>query len=524
MKALLRYAAAPVVSALLLACSFPPLSAHYLAWVALVPLLWACHDKTPRQVAGRFFLTGWIFQALLLNWLAANVFWAGFRALIGWQLLSVYLALYWAALGALFAWLIGRLSQRNHAVSLLALLLLPFLWVVMEWAQATLFTGLGSGALGYGQAANPWFLQWASVGGVFLLSFILVGVNTLLLGAMRRRPTRAVAAVFVICFVHGGGYLLLRAPVLTPDSPMVALFQSSFPQLMKWDATYHLDMVRRSAEDSLAAARRETVDLIVWPEALVMEDYRTPVFFTLLRETARESGAFLFTGTVRRGDGGEHYNSSVLLNPEGDVAGTYDKIHLAPFGEYVPLAQYWPVLNDIVPGGAVDAGHEPVVLDAAGRRLGPLICFEVLFAPMAERLRRDGADVLVVVTNLGWFGFGAAVEQELQIARLRAVETRLPIIHCANTGISAIIDPWGRVQGPNAAVDLDGDYYRWKEDPPRPESTLMQRMLAVYPLPEASTRPLLSVPPHVTPWVCLVVSLVGIAMVLRRKKESLHAA
>lgn len=161
---------------------------------------------------------------------------------------------------------------------------------------------------------------------------------------------------------------------------------------------------------------------------------------------ARERQTPVFTGAQRDAPAtGEGYNSSALILPSGEIVGYYDKTHLAPFGEYVPFGKILPFLNKVVPAMSdLTPGTEPKVFGVNGPRFGPLICFEVLFAPMAQRLRAQGAEFLVVITNLGWFGASCALPQELEIARFRSIETRLPMVHVANTGRSGVFDPYGR--------------------------------------------------------------------------------
>jgi len=160
---------------------------------------------------------------------------------------------------------------------------------------------------------------------------------------------------------------------------------------------------------------------------------------------ARDTGANLFAGAHRMNESQKSMNSAYLIDADGVVQEYYDKIHLAPFGEYVPLSTFLPFIKQVVPAiGNIEHGAIVKTFPVSGREIGPLICFEVLFPEMAEALRRDGADILVVITNLGWFGASNAIGQELEIARLRAIETRLPLLHCANTGITGVFDPWGR--------------------------------------------------------------------------------
>jgi apolipoprotein N-acyltransferase len=205
-----------------------------------------------------------------------------------------------------------------------------------------------------------------------------------------------------------------------------------------------------------------------------MADLNRAGIMPAIQALTRDTHAFLFTG-AHRSDPLDvaSFNSSYLFDPAGEIVAQYDKIHLAPFGEYVPLGQLLPFIEKVVPAiGDIDSGDTQATLAAGPKTLGPLICFEVLFAPMAESLRAAGADVLVVITNLAWFGSSNAIPQELEIARLRAIETRLPLIHSANTGVSGVFDPWGRFDDVDLYVGAGGPVNR----PDLPQSAkTMQR-------------------------------------------------
>jgi apolipoprotein N-acyltransferase len=480
MIAIFRKSWGPLFAGVGLFLAFPTVHCYPLAWVALLPLIYGCATVSPVQAAWRFGIAGWIFHSLLLQWLGTNIFWAGGWAIVGYQLLCVGLALFWGMLG--FLWV----SARRHVPAVSGAVLLALLWTGMEWVQAHLLTGFGWSALGYSQGPDAVLLQCASLGGVSLVSFLLVLVNglaALACAESRRRYIRLTAVVVVIVASHAIGFLLLGTPGPASRPPLRAgLIQSNFSQEMKWDREYTADMVERAAEFSRSLAKVEKVDCFVWPEALVMQHFETPGLLEPMVALTRDTGAWLFSGAVRTGkEDRKDYNSSVLITPGGEIAGYYDKVHLAPFGEYMPFASIFPFLRQIVPMD-VDAGSQQKVLTLGDRRLGPLICFEVLFGPMAENLRRLGADFLVVVTNLAWFGSSNAIPQELEIARFRAVETRLPLVHCANTGISGVFDPWGRFQPVDRVAARSGQIFRWNAIADNPARGIMQRLMGAVPV------------------------------------------
>ncbi len=505
MKSFLRTYSQAVLSGVVLALCFPTWHWYPAAWIALVPLLTRTWQLPGRSAAVHFFLAGLAFYLVLLQWLMTNVYWAGGWAFWGYVFLAAFMAAYWALVGAswrlvqsVFVWIPPSLS-------------LAVLWAAMEHLQSFAFTGFGWGALAYSQGKDLPLLQWVALGGTPLLSGILVAFNGLVAGAVTesaRRFVRLATALLLVFAVHAAGYLQLEIPDYGETPFNVAMVQADFPLEMKWDPEYTLDMVQNTAEKSRLLARVAPVDLIVWPESLIMDDIDAPGIREEVAGLARDTGATLFVGAHRTNrDTSGSMNSSYLVTPEGTPAGHYDKIHLAPFGEYVPLSEYLPFVSKVVPAiGDIESGHTVKTFPVDSRRIGPLICFEVLFSNMARALRQDGADLLVVITNLGWFGASNAIPQELEIARTRAVETRLPLAHCANTGITGMFDPWGRFTLIDTFFDGKGNAYKLTSV--APAATRMYRFGGVLPAALPAKR---SVGPHVVPMVLLAGALVLIA-------------
>ena len=501
MKAFLKAYGPAIASGVLLALAFPSWSLFPLAWVALAPVLYQARGLTPRACAGRFFLAGWVFYSLLLHWLMTNVYWAGGWAFWGYQFLCVYLALYWAAAGC--AW--SLLRYRG----------LFLLWPCMELVQGRLLSGFGWGAIGYSQGKDLLILQLASLGNVVIISAIVVLVNEYIAFSIPRlvgrnvdkprsksnpksriqnpKHTFSLVALFlgiiVLIASHAAGLFLLGQPDYKTKPFSVGIIQTDFPLEMKWDPEYSEEMVRNAAEKSRELAQHEKVNLFLWPEATVMDEIAKPGIAREVASLSRETGAALFTGAQRRNEKtGGYPNSSFLIDKEGKVVDFYDKVHLVAFGEYVPFGDYFPFIQKVVPAiGDVEAGDKQKVLSVGGEKFGPLICFEVLFRNLAMNLRETGASFLVVITNLGWFGSSAAIPQELEIARMRAVETRLPLAHCSNTGISGVFDPWGRFTMIDAHIAPDGTYYKLNGRL-APAQTVMQRLVGALPVPAPASR------------------------------------
>ena len=498
----------PIISGIVLALTFPTWHLHYAMWGALVPLFFAARRSSTPLSAAQFYLAGLLFHLVLLQWLMSNIYWAGGFAIIGYFILCAILSVYWGILG----WFVARM--RDALPPAIFPFALATVWFGMEFVQSFLFTGFGWGALGYAQATNLWVAQWASLGGVSLVSFIVVLTNAFITravepGSLQHRSSNAMGAVVVLVLAHLIGGALMRPADYESRPFRTGVFQADFPLEMKHDPEYWRHMRESAATKSIELLQDGQVDLFVWPEALVMEDSESPDVVAHLKTFTDSTGSALFAGASRsdKGTGGER-NSSIMLSDTSEVLGYYDKIHLAPFGEYVPFGKFLPFIEQVVPIGGVEAGAEPKIFKVKDRTLGPLICFEVLFGHMPETLRRRGADVLAVVTNLGWFGRSNAIPQELEIARMRAIETRLPLIHAANTGISGVFDPYGRLTYLNGAYDGSGRWFRmdWPEMVKRgytQQSLIGERMGGNLPVPAPGVR-LIPAGPIVLPWLALL--------------------
>lgn len=492
-----------LVSGVLLAIAFPSWRLFPLAWVGLTPLFFFALPRAPRACFGHFFLTGWVFHSITLQWLLANFMWAGGWAFWGHQALSAVMALYWGLFGAFWSWAGRRTDVLPRALTA------AVFWMGMEFLQERLFTGFGWTSLGYSQGPNLLAAQLAALGGGPLISGVMVGFAALLAQAAverRGRARRIVAALALAAGAHGLGFVLLGTPDYETRPLRVGLVQSNFPLEMKWDWEYTEEMVRNAVEKSYVLAQNEQVDLMVWPETLITDTIDSEPIREMLEALTTDMGLYLFTGSQRFDHAtGDAFNSSYLMDDSGRLVGHYDKIRLAPFGEYAPLGGYLPFIRRWVPAiSDLRPGVESRTFDVRGRAFGPLICFEVVFPHLAERLRGAGADFLVVITNLGWFGETSAMAQEIEIARLRAIETRLPVAHCANTGISGVFDPWGRLTVVNAAMGLSGYYARLGDDLP-PYSTTHSRRIGAMRLAAPGRRPA-PWPPGLIPMAAVVLS------------------
>jgi len=486
MKLRFRTSAVALLAGAALALAFPTWRLHVLAWVALVPVFYLAAKATPLGGFWTFLTAGLMFHLVLLQWLLTNTYWAGGWAVWGYAALSLLMALYWGLFGFLWTW--GRRRARLFPSALAA----AVLWATMEFLQASLFTGFGWGSLAYSQGRVPNVIQWAAVGGAFLVSAIVAGFNALvaeMLAEPRHRVLKTAFAVALVAGSIGGGRFLLDEADYDTSPFRVGILQSNFPLEMKWDPEYAVEMARSAAQKSRRMYEAEPVDVFVWPESLIMAPIDAPEMQEAVSTLTAQAKCPLFTGATRYGEtSGKPRNASCLVDADGVVLGYYDKVHLAPFGEYVPLGAYLPFIRRVVPAiSDIEPGERQRTFAVGQRR----------------------ADFLVVITNLGWFGESNAIPQELEIARVRAIETRLPLVHCANTGISGVFDPWGRFTPARGVVAQTGSFARIRQDVP-PERLIRRRLVDALPVAQAGSRPI-PLGPTVFPWIALGLSSVFIA-------------
>lgn len=422
-----------------------------------MPLLVALHGSSGWRAARLGYLAGAVSALGLLYWTSLVVVQYGGLPLVAGVLVMGALCLAFAVFPLLFGWAMGRLLDRFGSAGLLGA---PFVWVATELLRAHTFFEFPWCLLGYSQQPFAPMIQLASVTAVYGVSFLLVACASALALALveprRRRAALAAAAAVVVLTWALGSWSLAR-PLPESGRLAVGLVQGGIRQEDKWlPENAWTNVGRHLALTGEAAARGAR--LVVWPESAVPFLYdEEPALATLLQETVRRHGVFLFFGNDdrERGAGGERriFVGAKLLDPEGRVTARYRKIHLVPFGEYVPLQAVFTL------GGRVTAklvqevadfspGTEAVTGEVDGRRVGGYICYEAIFPALVRRFTAQGAELLVNVTNDAWYGQTSAPYQHLAMAAFRAVENRRYMVRAANTGITAVVDPWGRVLEP----------------------------------------------------------------------------
>ena len=460
------------LTGLLLPLCFPDFNLGWLAWVALVPLHLALNDPsntmTPRRALWLGWLAGFLAFTGIMSWVVTAMHQYGKMPLIAsypvmW-LLAAYLGLYAGLYAATCAWLMKRLPA---AASLGA----PGLWVALELIRAHVLSGLPWMLLGYSQFQWLPIIQIADITSVYGVSFAIVLVNValadLILWAWRRFhlqlrlrfPWRAPAAagiVFVVSLAYGQAALIPAPSQGTAPMLTVGLIQPNIDQAHKWDQAYRRDTLDRYA--ALTARAAKGADLIVWPEAATPFFFEEePLYRVEVSVLAHRQGVPLLFGSpaLRRYPNGRPYllNSAYLLSPDGQIAGRYDKRHLVPFGEYIPLhSSVLFFLDKLVEGiGDFEAGTAPTVFTPSVRSGAPqanisvVICYEVIFPDLVREFVAHGATVMATITNDAWFGDSSAPYQHFAMVVFRAVENRVAFARSANTGISGLIDPSGRI-------------------------------------------------------------------------------
>lgn len=376
----------------------------------------------------------------------------GYVSVIGALALAAYLALYFAAWGAF--------ARRHLERPLRSLFILPAAWVVLEYLRSILLTGFGWNPLAHTQWNWLEILQVAEVTGAWGIGFLIVLVNAALFQCLRRdapaRTRKVCAAVALLLLGTAFAYGRLRLPVVGsyPSSTFrVCLAQGDIPQVQKWEETFR-DEIWGRYEGAMREAARGKPQIIVWPETAVPGFLEEPPVRARLEELARSADCALLAGVpTEQVSTGLLFNSAALFDREGREMERYDKIHLVPFGEYVPLKPLFGWLENVVPIGDFSPGRAFTVfrLPSEGppgqpwvARFSVLVCFEDLFPGLARGFVREGARWLVVITNDAWFGRSAASLQHLQASVLRAVENRVWVARAANTGWTGFVDSAGR--------------------------------------------------------------------------------
>ena len=482
---------AAICSGFLYAACFPPFNLTWFCWIALTPLIAAIwfSGAESRHPWLRNLLLGYV-AGLTFFWIVFS--WLTTVTILGWFVLEFYMAIY-VAIWALFCGLVRprpkinragsskweqMLSQARTSVTpppspwtrstnnLRLALLLAAAWTTLEWLRGWVFSGFGWNGLGVALHDNWPLIQIAELTGVAGLSFLIAFVNVIILTTAYRlvveARTRVMRPHFDFTFTMAAivgvlvfGFRATQVPSAAKPLRVTAV-QSNVPQNQKFDPQFTrriFDQFRRLSE--IALRSNPPPELLVWPESSmpgpVLVDQES---YKFVMDLAADADADFLLGTIDE-DGGDVYNAAILLSEGGERVQIYRKVHLVPFGEFVPGRHTVPLLarivGDQVPGD-FKAGKEHTVftLTNGDVQVAPLICFEDTIGELARQFvvpteTSPGANLLVDVTNDGWFQHSAGSHQHLANAIFRCIETRRPMLRAANTGVTCFINQFGRV-------------------------------------------------------------------------------
>lgn len=446
----------PVCSGLLMALSFPPMSLTALAFVALVPVfLYLDNPASFSRTVRAGLLTSAAFFGITLSWLnsVGSISWLAFPA---------YLAVVAVHVAGFFCFVLPVVALKNY-LGLPFICTAPFAWVACERLRSYGDLSAPWTNLGYSLTNVPFFLQFADIVGIYGVSFWLVTLNVLLFEAIRARRERAQFRKYTALWlaVFGGVNLYNAARWIRGVGPVaghvnVAVIQPNVPQRIKWDDRYGREILRRTFALNTAATRDST-DLVVWPETAIpyyideRRSFALSEMGTLPPLKARVLTGLLYASRDENGDT-HFYNAAAMFDSSGVLLQRYKKIYLVPATERYPFRSVLgftrPLFNiQEIDYGAMDSGVDHTIFTLpGGAKFAAMICYESAFPQLSREFRLNGANFLVNITNDAWFGRSFAPYQHAAFLVVRAIENRIAIVRCGNTGISGFLDPLGRWQ------------------------------------------------------------------------------
>jgi len=421
--------------------SFPNWNFDFLAWICLVPIFLATHNLPFKKS----FFVGWSSGTLsfiaILYWIVPTFKAAGLNPIFGLltlSLLASYIGLYYAFYFALTGHFLKNLSEFR------SLLFCSTLWISLEQIRNYCLTGFPWGLLGYSQWQKPSFIQIAEFTGVYGVSFLIVFFNALIFLWIKNKRIGYFSALFFLSLFSTNFFILSLKKNSIPKNTKhfsVVLLQGNIDQYKKWDSAFINEIL--NTYKNLTESASQNSQLMIWPETSAPGWIPNDAWLMeRLKQIISPTKTFHLIGAVTNQN--KNYNSAFLFNPKGEILARVDKSHLVPFGEFVPMHDFlekWiKVLNQL---GGFDTGKETNLLKLGEFPLGISICYEAIFPNLIRQQTLKGAEVLINITNDGWYLRTAALPQHFSMNIFRAIENRRTLIRCANTGISGVIKPSG---------------------------------------------------------------------------------
>lgn len=429
--------------------SFPNWNSASFIFLAFVPLFWVLEKNTPKQN----FMDGWLFGFLahlgiffwVLKLLLSNQV-PLFLSVLAWFLLAGYLGCY----QGFFAYLSGKILKADKHT--LSIILIPVIWVSLEWIQSWLWTGFPWCLLGYSLSQYPKFLQIAEYTGIYGVSFEILFWNIGLFIFLRKKHLNFIWVGGLFLLFIANFYLMglaeKKLAIVQQNIPKTCvLLQPNIAQTQKWNPNYSRKILAEY-ERFFDRAPKERIGktIYLWPESALPFSFSDPMMPKWLKQQIQKTGCQHLVGMDEVISGADYYNALGLFDGEGKRIQTYRKIHLVPFGEYVPfrllLQDFFTVLNQL--GNFSEGETHQLPLQTQVGKAGVTICYEGIFPNLSAQQSRSGAEFLVNISNDAWFE-SSACHQHWQMNRLRAVENRKYLLRAGNTGISGVVDPLGRI-------------------------------------------------------------------------------
>lgn len=449
-----------VISAILVVLSFPKTELYLLMWVALIPFFMSIVKCEPKTAFKQGFVFGLFYFFGTLWWISHSItHYGGFNIVFGLFLILVlcgYLSLY----PAIFSYLTSMYIKKTKLpFSFIA----PVLWVSLDYLKTYLLTGFPWNSLGYSQYKFLPIIQISDITGVYGVTFLIVAVNSIVIDVYLLKKRQEEKPLFPVMPTYAGYCLVGLALIfsliygiykLNSTKPTqeitVSVIQGNIDQSQKWDVAFQRYVIDVYKALTLSAIDNKTVNLVIWPETSLpfVYDYDQKLT-TEINSLAMSTQTYLLVGTMmQKKINGEYYytNSAILLDPQGKPTYRYDKIHLVPFGEYVPLKKILFFIDKLAyTAGEYIAGDGYIKALSPFGNFATLICYEIIFPGLTRKFFTKGGDFIVNITNDAWFGDTPGPYQHFAMAVFRAVENRKVLIRSANTGISGFINSKGEI-------------------------------------------------------------------------------